>query len=82
MNAPMNSHRLEAAVANAKSLSSIAACFAESPYPALRAIQVALKEGNVHLEGEVPSYHMKQLAQEIALQHEAVDQVNNNIRVE
>ena len=60
---------------------SIQASFAKCLYPVLRTIQVVLKEGTVRLDGYVPSYHHEQLAQEIALQQEAVWRVSNNIRV-
>ena len=61
---------------------SIQGCYDESPYPALRDIKSELSAGVVRLEGNVPSYYLKQLAQEIALQHEGVKEVSNHICVD
>ena len=60
---------------------SLQACFHESPYPALREIESKVDDGVAKLEGTVSSYYLKQIAQEIALQHEGVRMVNNQVQV-
>ena len=67
---------------NPAHVTSIQGCFAESPYLALRDVESEVTAGVVRLEGTVPSYYLKQLAQEIALQHEGVQEVCNHIRVQ
>ena len=60
---------------------SLQQCFCESPYAALRHVESDREEDVVQLRGIVPSYYLKQLAQEIAMQHADVRNVNNQIRV-
>ena len=56
-------------------------CFEDSPYPALRGIRCTVHAGVAQLDGMLPSFYLKQLAQEIARQLEDVKQVNNQIEV-
>ena len=59
----------------------IQSCFRESPYLALRNVVCDMNQGVAQLEGVLPSYYLKQLAQEIVMQHECVREVNNRIEV-
>jgi len=50
-------------------------------YGSLRTVEVAAFGGAVFLSGRVPSYYMKQVAQEIAMQVAGVREVSNTIEV-
>jgi osmotically-inducible protein OsmY len=50
-------------------------------YPALARVDVLASDGCVVLRGIVPSYHVKQVAQEIAMCTAKVEAVNNELRV-
>ena len=56
--------------------------FHESPYPALREVRCTFSDGIARLDGALPSFYLKQLAQEIVKQHEVVREVHNHISVE
>lgn len=62
-------------------VASLQQCFHESPYSALRHIESDISEDVVRLSGMVPSYYLKQLAQEMAMQHADVREVTNQIQV-
>jgi osmotically-inducible protein OsmY len=62
-------------------VASLQQCFHESPYSALRHIKSDICEDVVRLSGIVPSYYLKQLAQEMAMQHADVREVANQIQV-
>lgn len=55
--------------------------FWRSGYLALRDVSCQARDGEVHLRGRVPSYFLKQIAQEIAGGVEGVRQVINRIDV-
>ena len=57
----------------------IALC--NSPYTGIRRIRCYLRNGVARLEGHLPTYHQKQLAQEIVRRTEGVDVVENYILV-
>jgi osmotically-inducible protein OsmY len=50
-------------------------------YLSLRNLQIVQHGSAVILQGRVPTYHLKQLAQAIAMTHERVAQVYNEIDV-
>jgi osmotically-inducible protein OsmY len=52
-----------------------------SGYWPLRGIEVTVHEHLVILAGRVPSYYLKQIAQETALSASGVDQVRNDLEV-
>jgi osmotically-inducible protein OsmY len=52
-----------------------------SPYLALRVIDCADHEGSVTLRGCVPTYYLKQLAQEIVAGTDGVRAIHNRIQV-
>lgn len=54
---------------------------AASGYMQLRAVEVKVHEGLVTLKGRVPTYYLKQMAQSVAMQHEGVEMLQNNIEV-
>ena len=56
-------------------------CLLESPYFAVRGISVECKLGILILQGQVPSYHQKQLAQEAVARIDGVVQVVNEVEV-
>ena len=82
MSVPRNTSGLRGSPSDTPSFAALLqGCFHESPYPALRQVESNVTNGVVQLTGIVPSYYLKQLAQEIALQHAGVKEVNNHIRV-
>jgi osmotically-inducible protein OsmY len=50
-------------------------------YPALRTIDVSVRGRLVVLQGRVPSYYMKQMAQAIAMAIPAVQELRNDVDV-
>ncbi|HWB10267.1 MAG TPA: BON domain-containing protein [Pirellulales bacterium] len=52
-----------------------------SGYPALNRVKVAATGDGIVLRGRVPSYHLKQIAQEMALRTAPGERVNNKIDV-
>ena len=58
----------------------IALC--ESPYAAIRRVRCYLHDGIARLEGRLPTFHQKQLAQEIIRRTVGVKRVDNRISVE
>ncbi|MBN1909237.1 MAG: BON domain-containing protein [Pirellulales bacterium] len=55
--------------------------FTEASYTVLRQVDVQRRNGSIVLCGRVPSYHMKQIAQVMAMAVPAVRQVENRIEV-
>lgn len=55
--------------------------FADSPYHELRQIHVDVTPGKIGLSGIVPSYFIKQLAQETVRQFSGERKIDNRIRV-
>ena len=53
-----------------------------SPYAAIRRIRCYVLNGVARLEGRLPTYHQKQIAQEIVRRTPGVDMVDNRIVVE
>ena len=53
----------------------------QSAYHAIRSITCELHEGVVTLRGRVPSYHLKQMAQELVRSTPGVIEINNRIAV-
>ncbi len=53
-----------------------------SGYSALSQIRIAVEQGEVHLEGEVPTYFLKQIAQTLILSLEEVKSLDNDLVVE
>jgi len=56
--------------------------FQRSPYLPLRKITCRLENGRLLLQGRVPTYYLKQLAQTIAYSFEGIDQVINELNVD
>lgn len=54
----------------------------ESGYWHLRQISVAAKAGRVHLQGKLPTYFLKQMAQEMVACVPGVSHVENHVHVE
>jgi osmotically-inducible protein OsmY len=52
-----------------------------SSYPFLRGIKCEVRDGVTVLSGEVPTFHLKQLAQELAAHTKGVHQVENRLHV-
>jgi hypothetical protein len=53
----------------------------ESPYPDIRRVRCYVRDGIARLEGRLPTYHQKQLAQEIVSRTAGVRGVQNHIVV-
>jgi osmotically-inducible protein OsmY len=53
----------------------------KSSYPSIRQLECRYVEGVMHLEGEVPNFFHKQLAQETVRKVAGVRQINNRIDV-
>lgn len=51
-------------------------------YPALRRLDISFGDRQILLRGTVPSYFMKQIAQEIALRAAPAEEVRNEIEVD
>lgn len=52
-----------------------------SPYVSTERLQIEASEGQVSLEGTVASYFQKQMAQELILRLDGVDQLENKLKV-
>jgi osmotically-inducible protein OsmY len=61
--------------------SLVAARFRRSGYAVLCGIKCELYDGVLVLSGEVPTYHLKQLAQSLALHTANVRQIDNCVKV-
>lgn len=61
--------------------SLVAARLRRSGYPFLRSVVCEFSEGILTLAGTVPTFHLKQLAQELAAHTLGVIQVNNDLHV-
>lgn len=61
---------------------TVARLLRESPYSALRAIEVDVdREGVLTLAGRAPTYFLKQVAQTVACRGAGVDRIRNRIEV-
>jgi osmotically-inducible protein OsmY len=56
-------------------------CLRWSPYLALRSVSCECREGVLVLRGCLPSYYLKQVAQEVVARLEGVETVDNQIQV-
>jgi hypothetical protein len=56
-------------------------CLAKSSYRPIRQVECRCVEGVMHLEGEVPNFYHKQLAQEAIRKVAGMLQINNRIDV-
>lgn len=52
-----------------------------SPYAALRAVACEFKDGILTLNGEVPTFYLKQIAQTMLREVQQVHSIVNNVRV-
>jgi hypothetical protein len=52
-----------------------------SPYAAIRRVACFVDEGVLVLQGEVPSYYLKQLAQSAVIGFSSIARIANRIRV-
>ena len=59
----------------------IDAALKTSPHLSQRNLQFAAEQGRVRLEGKVSSYFQKQMAQEIILRLDGVEQIDNLLEV-
>ena len=59
----------------------VAARLRGSGYPFLRSVSCAFREGLLTLSGTVPTFHLKQVAQELAAHTPGVRQVTNGLQV-
>ncbi|WP_442510357.1 BON domain-containing protein [Novipirellula sp. SH528] len=55
--------------------------FRTCPYSSIRNVQCRFHEGVLILNGEVPSFHMKQTAQELVRHVLRVEQIDNRLTV-
>ena len=53
-----------------------------SPYRALRRVNCEFTDGTLYLQGQVPTYHYKQLAQVTVLGIDGIQRVVNELEVE
>jgi hypothetical protein len=56
-------------------------CFRKNPYPALRTVSCDFHHGVLILRGCLPTYYLKQLAQEAVAHLNGVDRIENLIQV-
>ena len=72
----------KAAVPNGRQLTEqMIHALRNSGYPSLHDISVIRREGIVVLRGNVPSYHMKQLAQTVVRKVTETDEIRNELEV-
>lgn len=83
MNANIETRRLITPVASHDLLirEQIMTAFQESGYHRLCRVRCQVDDGIVDLEGQVSTFHLKQVAQVLALRHGQVRRVHNNIQV-
>ena len=53
----------------------------QSDYYGVRAVSCKFHEGVLTLDGQVPNYYLKQIAQTLVYQIEGVEELNNRVRV-
>jgi osmotically-inducible protein OsmY len=68
-------------MANEPTRAAIIQLFADSPYHELRQVRVLVTSEEISLTGTVPSFFIKQVAQETARQESAARKIHNEIRV-
>ena len=61
--------------------SLVATRFRRSGHPFLWSIRCKVRDGVAELTGTIPTFHLKQMAQELAFHTPGVRQVNNLLRV-
>ena len=66
---------------DAKLSRTIARSLATSGYVSLCSVNVSVHEGFVTLEGHLPTYYLKQIAQSIVMQHQYAGFLRNNIEI-
>lgn len=52
-----------------------------SPYLSIRRVTCRFHEGMLRLQGRVPSYYLKQIAQTMVLEMDGVDEIDNQLEV-
>ena len=77
--AAMTSSMLDAMIASPSEVAN--RILRESPYPAIRRLECSFDKGTLTICGEVPRYHLKQLAQVAVRCVDGVEQVCNLIEV-
>ncbi|TWU26273.1 hypothetical protein Pla52o_01260 [Novipirellula galeiformis] len=55
--------------------------FRTCPYSAIRQVQCRFHEGVLVLSGQVPSFYMKQVAQELIRNLQPIEQISNRLNV-
>jgi osmotically-inducible protein OsmY len=63
------------------SANSLASLLGDAVHPGLSGVSCHLDASVVVLRGEVPTFYLKQLAQETAIRADGVEKVNNEIQV-
>lgn len=56
-------------------------CLESSSYSPIRALRCRVVDGSLVIQGHVPSYHLKQVAQELVRALKPIDTIVNDIRV-
>ncbi len=56
-------------------------CLRRNPYPSLKNISCQVRDGVVVLRGCLPTYYLKQIAQEVVARLEGVEAIDNQIQV-
>ncbi len=59
----------------------VTAALQRSGQPPLRKVSVTSQHGHVTLDGRVPTYYMKQLAQTAAMSVDGVESIQNDVKV-
>jgi hypothetical protein len=77
--AAMTSSMPDAMVASPSEVANL--ILRESPYPAIRRLKCSFDKGTLTIGGEVPRYHLKQLAQTAVQCVDGVEQICNLIEV-
>ena len=71
----------DATAAEARVVARVGQCLQDASYYPLRRISCEFHEGILFLRGRVPSYYLKQVAQEIIRKIDGVEEIANRLEV-
>ncbi|HEY4260133.1 MAG TPA: BON domain-containing protein [Schlesneria sp.] len=78
---PAISERMTATTADTDILSAASAALHHTGYAQLRAVKLYCHHGRIVLQGRIPTYFLKQLAQEVVRHVPNVKEIDNDLRV-
>ena len=72
---------MEATLNSSPLLDQVQGAIANSPYVPSHQVRVETTDGHVRIEGTVDSFFQKQMAQEVVLRLDGVQQIENQLQV-